>query len=120
MADNTVQFDQPQEPEDIDARPLSGRFTKPFQSEFSRVVNVFSAVILLAAIGTILWSSATFPKLSRIEAPDRALELMVSRMMEAQDGLHHAPVWQQRLTEWALGSSEKERRQAIEWYRELA
>lgn len=120
MADNTVQFDQPQEPEDIDARPLSGRFTKPFQSEFSRVVNVFAAVILLAAIGTILWSSATFPKLSRIEAPDRALELMVSRMMEAQDGLHHAPVWQQRLTEWALGSSEKERRQAIEWYRELA
>lgn len=120
MADNTVQFDQPQEPEEIDARPLSGRFTKPFQSEFSRVVNVFSAVILLATIGTILWSSATFPKLDRIEAPDRALELMVSRMMEAQDGLHRAPVWQQRLTEWTLGSSEKERRQAIDWYRELA
>lgn len=120
MADNTVQFDRPQEPEEIDARPLSGRFTKPFQSEFSRVVNVFSAVILLAAIGTILWSSATFPKLDRIEAPDRALELMVSRMMEAQDGLHRAPAWQQRLTEWTLGSSEKERRQAIEWYWELA
>ncbi|MBH0205691.1 MAG: CPBP family intramembrane metalloprotease [Nitrospira sp.] len=120
MADNTVQFDQPQESEEIDARPLSGRFTKPFQSEFSRVVNVFSAVILLAAIGTILSSSATFPKLDRIEAPDRALELMVSRMMEAQDGLHRAPAWQQRLTEWTLGSSEKERRQAIEWYRELA
>lgn len=120
MADNTVQFDQPQEPEEIDARPLSGRFTKPFQSEFSRVVNVFSAVILLVAIGTILWSSAAFQKLDRIEAPDRALELMVSRMMEAQDGLHRAPVWQQRLTEWTLGSSEKERRQAIDWYRELA
>jgi len=120
MAENTVQFDQPQRPEEIDARPLSGRFTKPFQSEFSRIVNVFSAGILLAAIGTILWSSATFPKLSRIEEPDRALELMVSRMMEAQDGLHLAPVWQQRLAEWTLGSSEKERRQAIQWYRELA
>ncbi len=120
MAENTVQFDQSQEPEERDARPLSGRFTKPFQSEFSRVVNVFSAVILLAAIGTILWSSATFPKLDRIEEPDRALELMVSRMMEAQDGLHRAPVWQQRLAEWTLGSSEKERRQVIQWYRELA
>jgi membrane protease YdiL (CAAX protease family) len=120
MAHNTLPFDQPQGPAEIDARPLSGRFTKPFQSEFSRVVNVFSAAILLAAIGTILWSSATFPKLDRFEEPDRALELMVSRMMEAQDGLHQSPMWQQRLAEWTVGSSEKERHQAIQWYRELA
>jgi uncharacterized protein len=120
MADHTVRYDQPQGPEVIEARPLSGRFTKPFQSEFSRIVNVLSAVILFASIGTILWSSATFPKLDRIVEPDRALELMVSRMMEAQDGLHRAPVWQQRLAEWTLGSSEKERRQAIQWYQEHA
>lgn len=120
MADNTLQFDPTQESEEIDARPLSGRFTRPFQSEFSRVVNLFAAIILLAAIGTILWSSAAFPKLYRIEEPDRALELMVSRMMEAQDGLRLAPAWQQQLAEWTLGNSEKERRQAIQWYRELA
>lgn len=83
-------------------------------------MNVFSAVIVLAALGTILWSSATVPKLDRIEEPDRALELMVSRMMEAQEGLHHSPVWQQQLAEWTLGSNETERRQAIQWYRELA
>ncbi len=120
MADNRVQCDQPQGPDTIDAGPLAGRVTKPFQSKFSPVVNLFSAGILLAAIGTILWSSTTVPKLDRIEEPDRALELMVSRMLEAQDGLHRAPVWQQRLAEWTLGSSEKERLQAIQWYRELA
>src|SRR5512147_3032371 len=120
MAENTLPFDRPQEPAEVDARPLSGRFTKPFQSEFSRVVNVFSAAILLATIGTILWSSATFPKLDRFEEPDRALELMVSRMMEAQEGLQHSPMWQQRLAEWTVGSSEKERLQAIQWYSELA
>jgi len=120
MSDDTLPIGQPQGPAEIDAGPLPGRSTAPFQSSFSRVVNVVSAVVVLAALGTILWSSATFPKLERIDEPDRALELMVSRIMEAQDGLRRSPVWQQRLAEWTVGSSERERLQAIQWYQELA
>jgi uncharacterized protein len=119
MTDDTLQIGQPQGSAEIDAGPLSRRSTEPFRSAWSRAVNVSSAVILLAAFGTILWSSATFPKLERLEEPDRALELMVSRIMEAQDGLRRAPAWQQRLAEWTVGSSEKERLQAIQWYQEL-
>ena len=120
MTDDTLQIGQPQGPAEIDTRPALGRATHPFQSSFSRVVNVASAVILLAAIGAILWFSATLPKLERVEEPDRALELMVGRIMEAQDGLRRSPVWQQRLAEWTVGSSERERLQAIQWYQELA
>jgi len=40
-------------------------------------------------------------------------------MMQAQEGLRAAPPWQQRLTEWAVGSSEAERDEAIRWYEEL-
>ena len=36
---------------------------------------------LIAALGAILWFSVTSPKLQRFEEPDRALDLMVSRML---------------------------------------
>ena len=78
-----------------------------------------SAVILLAALGAILWFSATVPKLGQFEEPNRALELMVGRTMDAQEGLRRAPLWQQWLAEWTIGNSEKERLQAIQWYQEL-
>jgi hypothetical protein len=68
-------------------------------------VSVISAVLLLVALGSIFWYSATVPKLDRLEEPDRALDLMVSRIMEAQDGLHRSPAWQQQLAEWMVGSS---------------
>lgn len=119
MSDDTLQNGQPQGSAEIGAEPVSRRSTEPFQSVFSRVVSLASAVVLLAALGTILWFSSTSPKLERFEEPDRALELMVTRMMEAQDGLRRAPVWQQRFAEWTVGSSERERLQAIQWYQEL-
>ena len=92
---------------------------EPFQSPFSLTISALSAVILATAMGAILWFSATLPKLDRFEEPDCALDLMVSRMMEAQDGLSRTPDWQQWVAEWTIGSNEKERDQAIEWYQEL-
>jgi hypothetical protein len=85
----------------------------------SPVVTILAAVIVVAALGAIAWFSATLPKLDRFDAPARALELMVGRTMEAQDGLRRSPEWQQWLAEWTVGSNERERAQAIEWYQEL-
>lgn len=92
---------------------------RPFDSPVSKIVSLLSAIILLAAFGAILWFSSTVPKLQRFAEPDRALDLMVSRMLQAQDGLQHAPVWQQWVNGWTAGSNEAERAQAVQWYHEL-
>ncbi|MBX3307407.1 MAG: hypothetical protein KF751_15295, partial [Nitrospira sp.] len=91
----------------------------PYSSPWSRFVSVVCAGILLASLAGILWLSLTVPKLQRFEEPDRALDLMVSRMMEAQDGLHHAPAWQQWVAEWTMDNEEQASRQAMRWYQEL-
>ena len=88
-------------------------------STFSPTVSVISAMILLASLLAIMWFSATLPRLQRLEDPNRALDLMVSRTMEAQDGLARSPKWQQWITSWMASSREAERFQAMAWYREL-
>lgn len=92
---------------------------EPRPPNFSLAVSILSAGVLVSALGAILWYSTATPRLDRFDEPDRAVDLMVGRIMEAQDGLALAPVWQQRLVEWTSGSSEAERDQAIEWYQEL-
>ena len=74
----------------------------PYSSRWSRFVSVLCAGVLLASLAGILWLSLTVPKLQRFEEPGRALDLMVSRMMEAQDGLHRAPKWQRWVAEWTM------------------
>lgn len=91
----------------------------PYNSRWSRVVSAICAAILLASLAGILWLSLTVPKLQRFQEPDRALDLMVSRMMEAQDGLRHAPEWQQWMAEWTMDNQADATRQAIRWYQEL-
>jgi membrane protease YdiL (CAAX protease family) len=120
MAENILQIGQGQGSTETPVETVSRHAVTPFGSGLSRLVSVVSAMILLGALGSILWFSATVPKLERLEEPDRALDLMVSRIMEAQDGLQRSPAWQQRLAEWIVGSSEKERLMAIQWYQELA
>jgi membrane protease YdiL (CAAX protease family) len=90
-----------------------------FQGPASVLITAVSAVILLASLGAIVWFSATLPRLQRFDDPDRALELMVSRTMEADEGLRAAPAWEQRLNEWTTGDRESEQAQAIQWYEEL-
>ena len=92
----------------------------PYSSPWSLVISGLCAGLLVAALGAVLWLSVTIPKLQRFEDPDRALHLMVSRMLEAQDGLRQAPEWQQWLADWTMGSPAETREQAIQWYRELA
>lgn len=122
MSDETVlphPLPSPASPHDegpSDSPPVQA----PYRSRWSVLISAVCASLLLTALGAILWSSATLPKLDRLESPDQALALMVGRMMEAQDGLQRLPEWRQRLIEWMSGSSDTERAQAIEWYRELA
>ncbi|HMS85457.1 MAG TPA: type II CAAX endopeptidase family protein [Nitrospira sp.] len=82
-------------------------------------MSVVCVGILLASLTGILWLSLTVPKLQRFDEPDRALDVMVSRMMQAQDGLHHAPAWQQWVAKWTMDNQDEASRQAIRWYREL-
>lgn len=91
----------------------------PYNSRWSRFISAICAGILLASLAGILWLSLTVPKLQRFEDPGRALDLMVSRMMEAQDGLHRAPKWLQWLAEWTMDNQEQASRQAVRWYQEL-
>jgi membrane protease YdiL (CAAX protease family) len=91
----------------------------PYSSRSSLVVSGVCAGILVAALGAILWFSVTTPKLQRFEGPDRALDLMVSRMLDAQDSLRRAPEWQQWLADWTMGNDDETREQALQWYREL-
>lgn len=103
----------------IAPEPALHRPDNPFGSSFSRVVSLISAALLLSVFGSLLWFSATVPPLNRVEEPDQALDLMVGRMMEAQEELRRLPPWQQRLTEWMVGSNDYERLLAIQWYQEL-
>ncbi len=91
----------------------------PYGSRWSLVVSGVCAGILVAALGTLLWFSVTLPKLQRFEDPDRALDLMVSRTLDAQDSLRRTPEWQQWMADWTMGSDDEAREQAIQWYREL-
>lgn len=90
-----------------------------YRSRWSLVVSGVCAGILIAALGTILWFAMTQPRLQRFEEPDRALDLMVSRMLDVQDSLRRAPQWQQWLADLTMDSDDETRRQAIQWYREL-
>jgi uncharacterized protein len=105
----------------VPAHEADGRAAlhQPSAASFSQTVTALSALMLLASIMAIVWFSATVPKLQRLEHPDRALELMVSRTMEAQDGLARSPTWQQWIMAWMASSREADLLQAIEWYREL-
>ncbi|MBX3331688.1 MAG: CPBP family intramembrane metalloprotease [Nitrospira sp.] len=102
-----------------DQPAVSKQSAAPYSSRWSVVVSGVCAGILVAALGAVLWFSATLPKLQRFEEPDRALDLMVSRMLEAQDSLRRAPEWQQWLAGWTMGTDDEAREQAIQWYREL-
>ncbi|WP_173049748.1 CPBP family intramembrane glutamic endopeptidase [Nitrospira sp. KM1] len=91
-----------------------------YTDRFSPGGSLLAACILVASLVSVIWLSASIPKLDRIETPELALARMVGRTMDVQDGIRRAPFWKQQLLEWVSGNNEAERTQAIEWYRELA
>lgn len=61
----------------------------------------------------------TVSKLDRLHSPEKALELIVGRTMDAQNGLERAPQWEQDLFAIMTGDNSAERSRAVDWYREL-
>ncbi len=92
----------------------------PYDPHFSRVVTILSAIVLCASIGLFAWFMLSLPRLDRVASPERALHLMVSRMMDVEEALLRAPKWERVFYEIAVGSDTNERDQAIAWYEELS
>ncbi len=59
------------------------------------------------------------PRLEKVPAPERALELAVSRAMDLETGLETLPAWERWLFDVASGGSSS-LPEAISWYEELA
>ena len=91
-----------------------------YSGRFSPMVTYLSAIFLAVALGSVIGLSASGSKLDRIESPEQALSLMVSRTRDVEEGLKRAPQWEQQLLAWASSGDEAERAHEIEWYRELA
>ncbi len=121
MAEASITIPEPQ--------PASGSWwraddapqpTGTFSDRFSPAISVLAAAFLIASLTSVVWLSASVPKLDRIEAPEQALTRMVGRTMDVQLGQDRAPWWQRVLLGWITGDNNQERTQAIEWYKELA
>ncbi|MFZ1804490.1 MAG: hypothetical protein WAU05_11250, partial [Nitrospira sp.] len=119
MSDQALSIERPSDFPQHDPPIVPEPSIAPYSSRWSLVVSGVCAGILVAALGTLLWFSVTLPKLQRFEDPDRALDLMVSRTLDAQDSLRRTPEWQQWMADWTMGSDDEAREQAIQWYREL-
>ena len=91
-----------------------------YPGRFSPMVTLLSALFLTVALGSVVGLSVSTSKLDRIESPEQALSLMVSRTMDVQEGLKRAPYWEQQLFAWTSSGNEAEWAHEIEWYQELA
>ena len=91
-----------------------------YSEQFSPTVTHLSALFLTVALAVVVWLSASESKVDRIESPEQALSLMVSRTRDVQEGLKRAPQWEQQLFAWTSGDTETEQAHEIQWYQELA
>ncbi|HEU4683105.1 MAG TPA: CPBP family intramembrane glutamic endopeptidase [Nitrospira sp.] len=91
-----------------------------YADHFSPVVSVLAAIFLIASLASVVWLSASIPKLERMESPEQALSRMVGRTMDAQIGLARSPTWKREVVGWIAGDEATEEAQALEWYAELA
>jgi membrane protease YdiL (CAAX protease family) len=116
----TVPLNEPQQPKSwwrsTDAPPPVGVYF----GRFSPLMTLLAAIFLTVALGSMIGLSTSASKLDRIESPEQALSLMVSRTRDVEEGLKRAPQWEQRLLAWTSGNDEAEWAHEIEWYRELA
>jgi membrane protease YdiL (CAAX protease family) len=82
-------------------------------------VTILSALVLLAGSAGVTWLQITTPRLDRVASPERALTLMVGRMMDLEEAVTQAPGWEQKLYDLTSGGRDYELAQAVEWFEEL-
>jgi len=90
------------------------------EPRFFPLVTALSAVVLLAGLAVFAWLQLTIPRLDRVPTPERAVELMVGRMMDLEEAVTRAPAWERRLYDFTSGSRADELAQAVEWFEELS
>ena len=120
MMDSISPLKEPKEYRSWWRAPYVPLLTGGQSGQFSPTVTWLSAFVLVGALLLVTLLSASPVKLERIEAPEQALSLMVSRTMDVREGLKRAPQWEQQLFAWTSGGNQAEQAHAIEWYRELA
>ena len=103
----------------VQEESLSSDFN-PHEPRFSPVLTVLAALVLLAAALAFGWLMIAVPSLERVPVPERALALMVDRMMDLEEAFARAPAWERQLYDVTMGNGINELAQAITWYEELA
>ncbi|HYL81839.1 MAG TPA: hypothetical protein VEU07_13555, partial [Candidatus Acidoferrum sp.] len=78
-------------------------------------MTILSALVLLAGSAGVTWLQITTPRLDRVASPERALTLMVGRMMDLEEAVTQAPAWEQKLYDLTSGGRDYELVQAVEW-----
>ena len=108
----------PQQPpprgEFSDAIPARGA-----EPRFSRIITVLAGLVLLAGMAIFIRLEFAVPRLERVPTPERALTLMVGRMMDLEEAIARAPAWEQALYELTSGGRTYDLAQAIAWVDEL-
>jgi len=92
----------------------------PRPPHFSAFLTVLAALVLISAFALFVGLQLSLPRLERVGSPDRALALMVGRMMDLEEALTQAPAWERVLYDLTSGGSLDEQALAIAWYEELA
>lgn len=101
-----------------------GPFVRPLDAgattRLSTPLTLFLGLVLVSGIGFFIWLQLSVPRMERIGVPERALPHMVSRMMDLEEAVAHAPPWEQTLYRLTTDNGSNDLGQAIDWYRELA
>jgi Predicted metal-dependent membrane protease len=92
----------------------------PYNPAFSGAITLLSAVVLCLSIAVVAWLSFDVPRVDRVPDAERALNHMVGRLMDLEEGLKTLPLWERFLYEATMGNNDHDREQAVQWYRELA
>lgn len=81
---------------------------------------MLSALVLVAFVIVVVRLHSGEPRLALVADPERALDLVVGRTLDAEAALTAAPAWERRLYDLTLSDPGHEVVQAIAWYEELA
>jgi len=80
---------------------------------------VLAALVIIGGMAVFIWLEMSVPRLDRVPNPERALTLMVGRMMDLEEAIARAPAWEQALYELTSGGRGYDLAQAITWVDEL-
>ena len=85
----------------------------------STAVTLLMALVLAAGMGFFIWLQISIPRLDRVGFPERALSHLVSRTLEMEEAIAHAPDWERSLYQLTTDNGSSDLGEAITWYREL-